>query len=161
MGYKELEFYCTKSDFVEPMCKKFSEWKNNGKPVTYIRHDNALENKVLIKIANDLQWKLHIMMEYTGKSMPQRNQLAKLGFAGIAGKARAMMVQANLPEQIKYKLCKQCFNCATYLSNLVVMMLNRKTATRYEHFHKAKPHYAKHLRIWEEAGTLSTGEMEK
>ena len=31
-GYKELEFYCTKSDFVEPMCKKFSECKNNGKP---------------------------------------------------------------------------------------------------------------------------------
>ena len=24
-GYKESEFYSTKSDFVEPMCKKFSE----------------------------------------------------------------------------------------------------------------------------------------
>ena len=29
-----LEFYCNKSDFVEPACKKFSEWKNNGKLVT-------------------------------------------------------------------------------------------------------------------------------
>ena len=27
MRYKELEFYNTKSDFVEPTCKKFNEWK--------------------------------------------------------------------------------------------------------------------------------------
>ena len=91
-----------------------SKWKNNGKLVTYIRHNNALENKVLIKIANDSQWKLDITTEYTGKGMPQRNQLAKQGFADIAGKARAMMVQANLPEKNKYKLCKECFNYATY-----------------------------------------------
>ena len=29
-----LEFYSTKSDFVELMFKKFSKWKNNGKPVS-------------------------------------------------------------------------------------------------------------------------------
>ena len=40
-GYKDLEFYCTKSDFVEQLCKKFGEYKNNRKLVTYIRHDNA------------------------------------------------------------------------------------------------------------------------
>ena len=34
MGYKESEFYYTKSEFAEPMCKKFWEWKNNGKMVT-------------------------------------------------------------------------------------------------------------------------------
>ena len=54
-GYNESKFYCTKGDFVEPMCKKFSKWKNNGKLVMYIKHYNALENKVLIKIPNDLQ----------------------------------------------------------------------------------------------------------
>ena len=58
-------------------------------------------------------------MEYTGKGMPQRNQLAKLGFADIAGEARGMMFQADLPEEIKYKLCMECFNCATYLSSQV------------------------------------------
>ena len=77
-------------------------------------------------------------MEYTGEGMPQRNQIAKLGFADITGKARAMMVQANLLEEIKYKLCKECFNGATYLSNLTVVILNCKTATSYEHFHEAK-----------------------
>ena len=49
-GYKELEFYNTKSDFVEAMCKKYSTGKNNGKPISYIWHNNAPENKVLIKI---------------------------------------------------------------------------------------------------------------
>ena len=39
--------------------------------------------------------------EYIGKCMPQKNQLAKLGFADVTGKARAMMVQANLPKEIK------------------------------------------------------------
>ena len=65
----------------------------------YIKHDNVLKNKVLIKITNGSQCKLGITMEYTGKGMPQRNQLAKIGFTDNAGKARAMMVQANLPKK--------------------------------------------------------------
>ena len=85
-GYKESELYGTKSDFVEPTCKKFSKWNNSGKQVTYIRYDNAPENKVLIKIADDLQRKLGVTMEYTSKVMPQKNQLTELGFADITGK---------------------------------------------------------------------------
>ena len=126
-----------------------------------MRHDTAPENKVLIKITSDPQWKLGITMEYTGKGMLQKNQLAKLGFADIAGKARAMMIQANMPKDIKHKLCKECFNCVTYLSNLEMVTLNGEPATRYEHFHEAKPCYAKHLRIWGEAGTMSMGKKQK
>ena len=62
---------------------------------------DALENKVLIKIANDFQLKLGIITEYTGKGMPQRNQLAKLEFVNVVGKAKAMMEQASLLEEIK------------------------------------------------------------
>ena len=40
------------------------------------------------------------------------------------GMARAMMAQANLPEGLKYKLCKECFDCTAYLSNLAVVTLN-------------------------------------
>ena len=96
-----------------------------------------------------------------GKGMPQRNQLAKLGFTDITGKARAMMVNSNMPEEIKYKLCKECFNCPMYLSNLAVVILNGKTATRYGHYHEAKPHYANLLRICREAGTVSMGKTGK
>ena len=55
----------------------------------------AAENKVLIKIANDSQWKLVVKMEYTRIGMLEWNQLAELGFADITGNARAIMVQAN------------------------------------------------------------------
>ena len=161
MGYNESEFYSTKSDFMELMCKKFSECENNGKPVSFIQHNNAPENKVLIKISTELQWRPSIIAEYTGKSTPQRNQLVELGLEDIAGKARAMMVQANLPEEMKYKLWKECFNCAMYFSNLAVVTLNGKAANRYEHFYKAKPCYAKHLRKWGEVGTVSMGKNGK
>ena len=91
--------------------QKIHEWKNNGKLVTYIRHNNAPENKVLVKIANDSQWKLGVTMEYTEKGTPQRNQLAQSGFADIADNARAMKVKANLMEEIKYMLCKKFQLC--------------------------------------------------
>ena len=45
-----------------------------------------------------------IIAKYTSKGMPQRNQLTKLGVPDVAGKARALMIQANLPKEIKYKL---------------------------------------------------------
>ena len=61
-GYKDLEFYSTKSDFVVLMCNKISNWKNNGKLVWYMMHDNAMGHKILIKIANNLKWKLGITM---------------------------------------------------------------------------------------------------
>ena len=114
MGNKELTFYCTKSDVAKPMCKTFSEWESYEKLVAYIRHDKVPENKVLLKLANDSQLKLGIIMENTGKGMPQRSYLTK----DTADKARAMIIQANMPEEIKYKLCKERFSCATYVSNL-------------------------------------------
>ena len=104
-----------------------------------IKHDNAPapENKVFIKIANDSQWKLSITMEYPEKGIWQRNKCTKLGFEDFTGKARATMVQANVLEKIKYKLGKEYFNCAAYLINLAVVILNGKIATGYEHFHEA------------------------
>ena len=111
----------------------------------------------MIKITNDSQWRLGVIAEYTCKCMPQRNQVAELGFADVEGKARDMIVKTCLPEEIWYKLCNECFNCAIYLSNLAVMTLNGKAASMYEHFHEANPCYAKHLRIWGEAGTVLQG----
>ena len=93
--------------------------------------------------------------------MPQRSQLDKLDFPDITKKTRAMIVQANMPEKIKYKPCKECLNCATYLSNLAVVILNGKIATRYKHFHEAKPCNVKCLRNWGEASTVSMRKIEK
>ena len=69
------------------------------------------------------------------------------------------MIQANLPKEIKYKLCEEWLKCTMCLSNLTVVTLTCKTATRYKHFYEAKQCYAKHLRIWGEVGTVSMGKM--
>ena len=49
-------------------------------------------------------------MTHSGRQVQQWNILevnfAELGLTDIAGKARAMMIQANIPEEIKYKLYK-------------------------------------------------------
>ena len=51
----------------------------------------------------------------------------------------------------------ECFN----FSDLAVVTLNSKTATRYKHFHDAKPSCATHLRIQGEADIVSMRTMEK
>ena len=55
-------------------------------------------------------------------------------------------------------MCKECFNCATDLS---ILSVKGKIATRYKHFYEAKPCYAKHLIIWGEANTVSMGKNRK
>ena len=87
-------------------------------------------------------------------------QLAELGLADITGKAKAMIVQANFPEEIKYKLCKKCY-CAMHLSNLAVVTLHGKTDTSYKPFNEEKPHNSKNLKIWGEAVTVSMGKNGK
>ena len=117
----------------------------NNDSVKLVFHSKIMTKKGIIfwiKIANDSQWKLGVITECIGKGMLHKNQLTKLGFVDISGKVRTMMVQANLPKEIKYKLCKECFSYATYLSIKAAV-----TDTRNEHFHKAKLFYAKHLRI--------------
>ena len=47
------------------------------------------------------------------------------------------------------------------LINLAEVTLNGRAATRYKYFHEVKSLYAKHLRIEEEAGTVSLGKNRK
>ena len=80
--------------------------------------------------------------------MPQHNHLVEVGFATIAGRGRAMMSHANLPGAMRNKLCKEAFNTATKLDNLIAIEINGKVKTRYEHFGNSIPKFAKKLRTW-------------
>jgi hypothetical protein len=46
---KFSDFFKTKNAMVEPTCEQFQKWKDNGKAVTFVRLDNAGENKLLKK----------------------------------------------------------------------------------------------------------------
>ena len=76
--YKESDFSSTKSDFMELMCKNLASGL-----IMDIGYDTAgtiMHQRIkFLKFMNDLQWKLSVIMEYSGKDIPQRSQLAKLG----------------------------------------------------------------------------------
>ena len=48
-GYKTTSFHETKGGMVDTVCRKLSNWKDNGMAVETIRMDNGGENKKLVK----------------------------------------------------------------------------------------------------------------
>ena len=153
-GFKTSDFYDKKNRMVDPTCALFQRWKESNKPVKIVRMDNAGENKVLEEKSNGASWKLGIKYEYTARDTPQQNSLAEVGFALIANKGRALMANANVPLKIRYKVVSEAFKTATLLDGLVVVTIDGKTATRYEHWAESIPQFTQHLRTWGEAGTV-------
>ena len=100
---------------VEPTCEKWVKWKQHGKAVKFVRMDNAGENKLLEKRCDSETWKLGIVFEYTARDTPQQNHLVEIGITTIGKRGRAMMIAANVPEEMKFKLYREAFTCATML----------------------------------------------
>jgi hypothetical protein len=95
MQLKFMDFFNMKDGMVQPTCEKLHKWRQAGKPVTYMRMDNAGENKKLEDGVNSKEWKLDMEPEYTAHNIPQHNHLVgELGFAIVANKSRAMMITA-------------------------------------------------------------------
>ena len=93
-----ISLFCdTKNGIVEPTCEIFENWRQNGRPVNFIRCDNGGENVKLESRAKRKDWKLNLEFEYTGRDTPQRNHMAEVGFTTIGGRGRAMMHHANVP----------------------------------------------------------------
>ena len=92
--------------------------------------------------------------EFTARDTPQQYSLAEVGFATLANNRQAMMHHANSPMMDRYRLAHEAFQCATHLDGLTVVEVNGVTKTRYEHFVRQNPMFAKHLRTWGEAGTV-------
>ena len=151
---KFSSFHKHKDDMVESSCELLNRWKHAGNPVKFIRCDNAGENRTLQKRANSSDWKLNITFEFTPRDTPQHNHLAELALASIASKGRSLMSAANIPTKIRYKVWVKAFQHATDLDGLVVMVLDGKTATRYEQWCGKLPKWTQHLRTWGESGTV-------
>ena len=63
---------------IEPTCAKLQKWKAAGKPVKFIRLDNAGKNVKLQEHCKNAAWKLNIKFEFTARATPQQNHLAEL-----------------------------------------------------------------------------------
>ena len=97
---------------------------------------------------------MNFEFEFTACDTPQQNSPAEVGFATLANCRRAMMHCANLPMMDRYRLAHEAFQCATHLDGLMVVEVDGITKTRYKHFVRQNPMFAKHLRMWGEAGTV-------
>jgi hypothetical protein len=67
------------------------------------------------------------------------------------------MSAANVPETIRYTVYSEAFKTATLLDGLMPVEINGITKMRYEHWTDKgnPPAFAKHLRTWGEAGTVT------
>jgi hypothetical protein len=147
-------FYKQKDDMIEPTCELFHKWKQTGKDLSIVRLDNAGENKKLQKRCDSKDWKLNLKFEFTARDTPQQNSLAEVSIATVANRGRALMIRANVPFKLRFKVWTEAFKTATLLDGLVPIELDGKVATRYEHWAGKNPEFAKHLRTWGEAGTV-------
>ena len=80
---KISSFHDTNNGIVEPTCERFENWRQNDRPVKFIRCDNGVENVKLESRSNSKYWKLNLEFEYTGRDTSQRNHMAEVGFATI------------------------------------------------------------------------------
>ena len=93
-------------------------------------------------------------MEYTVRDTPQYNNLVEFEFAAIGNKGRAMLVHANVPMKYQFHLYREAFKTATDLDGLVMVTMNGKRATCYQHMFGSNPWWTKHLRLFGESGTV-------
>ena len=158
-GKKWFDFTETKSGMVENTCELFSQLKARGIAVRYVRLDPGGENIKLEKRAKSADWQRlqPIDFEFTSRDTPQHNNLAELSFPNLAGKARAMMGAAYVPDDSRGKVAIEAIKCACMLDGLAVITLGDKTATRDIHMYGQNPKWAVNLRTWGEAGVVKVG----
>ena len=85
-GMKISSFHDTKNGMLEPTCDMFENWRQNGRPMKFIRCDNGGENVKLESRANIKDWKLNLEFEYTGRDTPQQNHMTEVEFSTLGGR---------------------------------------------------------------------------
>jgi hypothetical protein len=99
----------------------------------------------LIKIAKGKDWKHNFKMELTERNMPQQNLKAETAFMVIAAQAKSMLISAQIPDGERLKLWPEVTVTATFLNNLVLVIVNGETKTRWDHSGHKIPLWVKFL----------------
>ena len=133
-GKKVSHFFETKKGMVEPTCELFHKWKQAGKAVKAIRMDNTGENKTLVERVRSKDWKLNLAVEFMAKDTPQQNHLAKVGFATICNRGRAMLAKAKVPKERRHIVGCKAFETAAKPDGLMVVEVGGESKTRDKHW---------------------------
>ena len=106
------------------------------------------------KRAQGVDWRLNLQFEFTARDTPQQNSLAEVGFRTLYNKGRAMMLAANIPSELRYKLSGEAFRTATLLDGLMTVKYRGEVRSRFEHWSGQNPAFAGHHVKWGLAGTV-------
>jgi hypothetical protein len=77
-----------------------------------------------------------------------------MAFTVIAAQARSMLIAAQVPDLQRSKLWPEVVMTATFLNNLVPVIMNGERKTRWEHAGHKLPSWVKNLQTFGEAGTV-------
>ena len=122
-------------------------------PKEVILHlDNSGENSTIPSLA--LEQNLNLKFEFTAPHTPQQNGVVERGFPTIAGRARAMMNDANFSDELKGLLWAEAFQTATLLDS--ILSTDGKT-TPWDLFYKGKkkPLFLDHLQCFGEVAYVA------
>ena len=108
--------------------------------------DSAEENVKLEIRSKSADWKLATEYEFTSRDTPQHNNLAELASPYLAGRARAMMGAAHMPDESRGKVSLEVLKSATMLDGLRLVTVDSKQKTRDKHIHGNNPRWATNLR---------------
>jgi transposase InsO family protein len=139
-----------KSDFPEQGLKLMKHLKEIGKPVRYIRCDNAGENKKFKELCE--KEGLGIKFEFTAPGTPQQNAKVERMFATLYGRTRAMLIAPGLTQQQKDELWAECAMTATKLQSVTV---RKGGHIPYRQIYGTLPRWIRHLRIFGEVGIVT------
>ena len=91
-----------------------------GLPVENVGCDNAGGNKKVEETVNGEKWKLNVNFEHAARATPQLNNLIETGFAIVLNKGRAIIIDANVPYRMGYKITQEPLLIVNKLDSLVV-----------------------------------------
>ena len=85
-------------------------------------------------------------IEWTARDTPQQNHLVEVGFATLYGRGRSMMIEANVPKDLRHVVAQKAFEAATKLDGLVPTSIKGVVKSRVEHATGKIPLYVDYLR---------------
>jgi hypothetical protein len=125
---KITDIFNAKSVMIEPTSEKLNQTCQLGVGPKFRLIENAGEIKPLAGRLKSKDWTRPITVEWTTRDSPQQNSPAEVGFATLAGRARATMVATKNMRKARARSSQDC---------------------------TVDPPCAKTLRTWREAGTVT------
>jgi hypothetical protein len=86
---------------------------------------------------------------------PNKSPQREVSFVTLVGRARAMLQQGNVPDALRKTMMHEAVKAATYLDGLIPVEIDGVEKTRFEHQFGANSPFARALKTWGEAGTVT------